>query len=221
LRDASSSIRSVSRSSDPFRMPEPLVSAFASRRPRPVAVLPLQGSRARLDHARLSTVEIVPVRSPARWSRSRTVFLFSPFGAESPFCVHSRLGLRDSRSCSFTLRCSSALAATFTSRRSRLLHDHPPCDGLRACIRVRLAMSTCASSRSFTLRRSSSFHVREQPQSILATFHVRSPYGARTLPSSMLDLGGAHVFVQLRHLAMPSLPAFVIASRRSCSRSHA
>jgi len=87
-----------------FRIPEPLVSAFASRRPRPVAVLPLRGARARLVHARLSAITIAPVRSPARWSRSRTVFLFSPFGAESPLCVHSRFGVRPSCSCSLTLR---------------------------------------------------------------------------------------------------------------------
>jgi hypothetical protein len=47
-----------------FRMPEPLVSALASRRSRPVAVLPLRGSRARRVHARLATIMIAPVRSP-------------------------------------------------------------------------------------------------------------------------------------------------------------
>jgi hypothetical protein len=55
-------------------------------------------------HARLSTITIAPVRSPSRWSRSRTVSLFSPFGAENPFCVHSRFGVHPSSSCSLTLR---------------------------------------------------------------------------------------------------------------------
>lgn len=183
-----------------FRVPRILSDARAARlRVRLTAAAAGCGSStpglsSAADLVRLSTVEVVPVRSPARWSRSRTVFLFSPFGAESPFCVHSRLSLHGSRLCSSTLRCSSALAAMLTSRRSRLLHDHPPCDGRRACIRVRLAMSTCASSRPLTLRCSSSFHVRVQPRPLIATFHVRSPHGARTLPSSMFDLSGAHVF---------------------------
>lgn len=126
-----------------FRIPEPSSSAFASRRPRPVSVLPLRSSRARLDRDRLSTITVDPVRSLARWSRSRTVFLFSPFGAESPLCVHSRLRAHDVDRA--RPPCGVRARSSFmpTSRRSRLLHDCPPCDGQHACIRARLAMFTC------------------------------------------------------------------------------
>jgi len=185
-------------------MPEPLVSALASRRSRPVSVLPLRGARARRVHARLATIMIAPVRSPARWSRSRTVFSFTS-RCGSPFCDSLPPRCSWSRSCSLTLRCSSLLAPILTERRSRLLHLRPPCDDRYACIRARLAMITCVSlTRSPFGARARSTFVKNLDRTS-PFFHVRSPHGARTLPTSMLDRGDAHIAV--------------IVSRRSCSRS--
>jgi hypothetical protein len=220
LRDASSSIRSVSRSPDPFGCP----SRSSPRSPH--------GGRGRLRFFHSGALERGSIMPAFRRSRS---FRFDhPLGGRGRArSFSSHLSVQKVRS-AFTP--ASAFVTRVRARspcgvRARSLPRSPR--GVRACSTItHLTMdfvpasafaSRCplASSGSLTLRRSSSLHVREQPRSFLATFHVRSPYGARTLPSSMLDLGGAHVFVQLRHLTMPSLPAFVIASRRSCSRSHA
>lgn len=222
LRDASSSIRSLSRSSDPFGCP----SRSYPRSPHGVR------GRLRLFHSgvlergsfrsRLSTITIAPVRSPARWSRSRTVFLFSPFGAESPFCVHSRLSVHGSCSCSLHL-------AAFRAR------PRPcPLRDVRACFTtIHLAMNgmpASASASRCSLARLGLAHLlgvrarstfvnnlgRSSPPAMFARLtalgHFRRRCSTRAAPTFL---------VHPRHLAMPSMPAFVIASRRSCSRSHA
>lgn len=222
MRDASSSIRSVSRSPDPFGCP----SRSYPRSPH--------GARGRLRffhseafergsfRARLSTITIAPVRSPARWSRSRTVFLFSPFGAESPFCVHSRLGVPGSCSCSLHL-------AAFRARP----RPCPPRD-VRACFTtIHLAMNgmpASAPASRCSLARLGLAHLlgvrarstfvnnlgRTSPPAMFARLTALGHFRRRCSTSAAPTF-----LVHPRHLAMPLMPAFVIASRRSCSRSHA
>lgn len=60
-----------------FRIPEPVVSALASRRTTAGSGSSTSDDRARSVHSRLAAFAIVPVRTPRGWSRSHAVFFAS------------------------------------------------------------------------------------------------------------------------------------------------
>lgn len=167
-----------------FRIPEPLVSAFASRRPRPVSALPLRGVRAR--------------RAMLAFRRSRSLRFDHPLGGRGRArFLSSHLSVQRIRSA-----CTPASAFILRARalspcddRARSRGRSPLC--VRACFTsVHLAMNdvpavALASRRSLaqsldplTFRRSSLLYVRERPRSI--TSHLPCSLASRRSDTSVV-----------------------------------
>lgn len=221
-RDASSSIRSLSRSPDPFGYP----NRSSPRSPH--------GDRGRSRFFHSEVLERGSSMSAFR--RSRSLRFDHPLGGRGRVrSFSSHLSVQKVRSA-----CTPASA--FIVR----VHARSPCDdrarsrrrsplcvrdcftsvhlamNRRACIRARLATLACAKSRPVHLSafepalRSRTTSVAHQPPSMFARLTALGHFRRRWTTAAALTF-----LMHQRHLAMPSTHAFVLTSRRSCSRSHA